>query len=55
MKADLISSLLETAELKVLKFDIHNRKEMYYRTRISDDCFIMTYVRKGSATLKVQD
>ncbi|OPH59030.1 hypothetical protein BC351_22135 [Paenibacillus ferrarius] len=55
MKADLISSLLETAELKILKFDIHNRKEMNYRNRRLDDCYMMTYVRKGSAKLKVQD
>lgn len=55
MKADLISSLLETADLKILKFDIHNRKEMNYRNRTFEEYYMMTYIRKGSAKLKVED
>ncbi|KRE50133.1 helix-turn-helix domain-containing protein [Paenibacillus sp. Soil724D2] len=55
MKNDMLSSLLETAELKVLKFDIHRRREMNYRNRVFQEYYMMTYVRKGSAKLRVQD
>ncbi|RTE10747.1 AraC family transcriptional regulator [Paenibacillus whitsoniae] len=55
MQTDLISLLLETAELKILKFDSHNRVEMNYRNRTLQDFYMMTYIRKGSAKLKVQE
>ncbi|MNI24730.1 Arabinose operon regulatory protein [compost metagenome] len=55
MKDDIISSLLETAELKIMTFDIHHRNEMNYRNKILQDFYMMTYVRKGSAKLRVKD
>lgn len=55
MQIDLISELLELAELKILKYDIHNRMEMNYRNRVLEAFYMMTYIRKGSAKLKVED
>ncbi|MGG1516359.1 helix-turn-helix domain-containing protein [Paenibacillus oryzisoli] len=55
MQTDLISALLETADLKILKFDSHNRVEMNYRNRTFQDFYMMTYIRKGTAKLKVQE
>ncbi|MDF2661977.1 MAG: AraC family transcriptional regulator, partial [Paenibacillus sp.] len=55
MKDDIISSLLETAELKVLQFDIHRLRAMNYRKRTFQQFYMMTYVKKGSAKLKVRD
>ncbi|TNJ62455.1 AraC family transcriptional regulator [Paenibacillus hemerocallicola] len=55
MKDDIISSLLETAELKVLQFDIHRLRAMNYRKRTFRQFYMMTYVKKGSAKLKVRD
>src|SRR5689334_11982766 len=54
MKDDIISSLLETAELNVLAFDIHHLRAMNYRNRVFQEYYMMTYVRKGSAKLKIQ-
>ncbi|WP_217558629.1 AraC family transcriptional regulator [Paenibacillus sp. GbtcB18] len=55
MKDDILSSLLETAELKILTFDIHHRTEMNYRKNIIKEFYMMTYIRKGSAKLRVQN
>ncbi|PYI55217.1 AraC family transcriptional regulator [Paenibacillus flagellatus] len=55
MKDDIVSSLLEMAELRVLTFDVHRRREMNYRNRVFDRFYMMTYVREGSAKLKVRD
>lgn len=55
MKDTIISSLLETAELKLMTFDIHHRNEMNYRNKVLQDFYMMTYVRKGSAKLRVKD
>ncbi|UKS28382.1 AraC family transcriptional regulator [Paenibacillus sp. HWE-109] len=55
MQTDVISALLETADLKILKFDSHNRNEMNYRNRTLNEHYMMTYIRKGSAKLKVED
>ncbi|OCT15301.1 hypothetical protein A8709_14490 [Paenibacillus pectinilyticus] len=55
MLTDVISALLEIADLKILKFDSHHRNEMNYRDRIFEEYYMMTYIRKGSAKLKVQD
>ncbi|MCM3271047.1 AraC family ligand binding domain-containing protein [Paenibacillus elgii] len=55
MKDDIFPSLLETAELKILTFDIHHRTEMNYRKNIIKEFYMMTYVRKGSAKLRVQN
>ncbi|NOU66615.1 helix-turn-helix domain-containing protein [Paenibacillus sp. LMG 31461] len=55
MRDDIISSLLETAELKIFTFDIHHRNEMNYQNRVLQEFYMMTYVRKGSAKLRVQD
>ncbi|MEF3305217.1 helix-turn-helix transcriptional regulator [Paenibacillus sp. GYB003] len=55
VKDDIVSSLLETAELKVLQFDMHRRREMNYRNRTLQHFDMMTYVKKGSAKLKVRD
>jgi len=54
-KDDILAALLETAELKLLTFDIHRRREMNYRNREFRHFYMMTYVRKGSAKLKVRD
>ncbi len=54
-KDDILAALLETAELKLLTFDIHRRREMNYRHRVFRDFYMMTYVRRGSAKLKVRD
>ncbi|MDR6550229.1 AraC family transcriptional regulator [Paenibacillus qinlingensis] len=53
MQEDVISALLETADLHILKFDNHNRVEMNYRNRILEEYYMMTYIRKGTAKLKV--
>jgi len=55
VKSDLISSLLENADLNIVTFDIHHRNEMNYRNKILQDFYMMTYVRKGSAKLRVKD
>lgn len=55
MQADVISALLEIADLNILKFDSHNRVEMNYRNRVLEDFYMMTYIRKGFAKLKVED
>ncbi|OPH57139.1 hypothetical protein BC351_25040 [Paenibacillus ferrarius] len=44
MRDDIISSLLETAELKILTFDIHHRNEMNYRNKVLQEFYMMTYV-----------
>ena len=54
VKDDLLAALLEAAELKLFTFDIHRRREMNYRNRVFRDFYMMTYVRRGSAKLKVQ-
>lgn len=52
---DMLAALLDAAELKLFMFDIHRRREMNYRNRILRDFYMMTYVRRGSAKLKVRD
>ncbi|GAA3400053.1 AraC family transcriptional regulator [Paenibacillus hodogayensis] len=55
MKDDVISALLEAAELKVLQFNVHRRREMNYRNRVFPLFYMMTYVKNGSAKLKIRD
>lgn len=55
MKDDILSSLLKTAELKILTFDNHRLRAMNYRNVVFKEFYMMTYVRKGSAKLRVQD
>lgn len=55
MKDELISSLIKAAELKVLQFDVHCLRSMNYRNRTFQHYYMMTYVRKGSAKLRVGD
>ncbi|MFC3773434.1 AraC family transcriptional regulator [Paenibacillus sp. GCM10012303] len=55
MKDTIISSLLETAELNVLQFDIHRLRAMNYRNRVFEHYYMMTYVKSGSAKLRVRD
>lgn len=55
MRDEIVSALLEAAELKVLQFDVHRRREMNYRDRTFRLFSMMTYVKKGSAKLKVRD
>lgn len=54
VQTDLISALLEIADLNILKFDSHKRVEMNYRNRVLNEFYMMTYIRKGSAKLKVE-
>jgi AraC-like DNA-binding protein len=53
MKDNALSSLLAAAELKVLKFDNHRLRAIDYRNRVLRDYYMMTYVRSGSAKLRV--
>jgi AraC family transcriptional regulator of arabinose operon len=52
---DIVSTLLGMAELKLLQFDIHHLHEMSYRNRTFKEYYMMTYVRRGTAKLKVQN
>ncbi|WP_168123691.1 AraC family transcriptional regulator [Paenibacillus sp. HB172176] len=51
----LLSALLETAELKILMFDNHLLRAMNYRNRTFEHYYMMTYVRSGSAKLRIGD
>ncbi len=53
MNDNALSSLLAAAELKVLKFDNHTLRAINYRNRVLRDYYMMTYVRSGSAKLRV--
>lgn len=55
MKDNPLRSLLAAAELTVLKFDNHCLRAINYRNRIIHDYYMMTYVRSGSAKLRVED
>ncbi|CAI6086798.1 helix-turn-helix domain-containing protein [Cohnella sp. JJ-181] len=54
MKDHPLSSLLAAAELTVLKFDNHRLRTINYRNRVIHDYYMMTYVRSGSAKLRVE-
>ena len=53
MKDNALTSLLAAAELKVLMFDNHRLRAIDYRNRVLRDYYMMTYVRSGSAKLRV--
>ncbi|MDI4647337.1 helix-turn-helix domain-containing protein [Cohnella hashimotonis] len=55
MKDNPLRSLLAAAELTVLKFDNHRLRAINYRNRVIQDYYMMTYVRSGSAKLRVED
>ncbi|WP_217595333.1 AraC family transcriptional regulator [Cohnella sp. GbtcB17] len=55
MKDHPLLSLLAAAELKVLTFDNHRLRAINYRNRVIHDFYMMTYVRSGSAKLRVGD
>ncbi|SDE11552.1 AraC-type DNA-binding protein [Paenibacillus sp. UNCCL117] len=55
MNEEIVSALLGMAELKLLKFDVHRLHAMNYRNRTFQEYYMMTYVRKGTAKLRVQD
>lgn len=55
MKDNPLRSLLAAAELTVLKFDNHRLRAINYRNRVIHDYYMMTYVRSGSAKLRVEN